>query len=190
MQWVCKIGWAYHLLLSPFCKLFYPSTVCMYNILPLWTQKLYSLLKSFIGTLGRLVGQHWWWCMLITRGLATALDTSVDWTVGLRLGDLAAIPSASFVLAGACSLVGGLAAICVLCIAASLIYILHLLLTTFGVSITYEWEVSALERTSFLVDIFLVYGSCSLTGCLVRSLGSSLACISCHCPPVWSVVRP
>ena len=45
----------------------------------------------------------------------------------------------------------------------------------------YEWEVSALEGTSLLVEHSLVCGSCRLTGCLGRTLRSFLASISCSC---------
>ena len=66
----------------------------------------------------------------------------------------------------------------------SLICILFCLRTPFGVFIKYEWVTSALDRTSPDIDHFLVWGSCSLTGCVGRSCGSSLACASyllCFC---------
>ena len=58
--------------------------------------------------------------------------------------------------------------------AASLIWIQCLLKTPFGVWTTYELGVSAFWRTSPGMDHFLVEGSCSLTNCFGRSLGSSL----------------
>ena len=62
----------------------------------LWLQ--YITNESFIGTPCRLNDQHCWQCMLITRDLTAALDTSEGWTVGWRLRHLAAILSISVVL--------------------------------------------------------------------------------------------
>ena len=72
--------------------------------------------------------------------------------------------------AGAC-MVGT----CGLGIAASLMWIQSLLKTPLGVLTRNELGVSAFWITSFGMDHFLVWGSCSLTGCAGRSCGSSLA---------------
>ena len=64
---------------------------------------------------------------------------------------------------------------CVSCLGAFFIYILFLLVTAFGVSITHGIGDLSLERTCLL----LVCGSYSLTGCLDSSLGSSLPHTSC-----------
>ena len=63
-------------------------------------------------------------------------------------------------------------------IAASMIWIQFLLKTPLDVLTTYELGVSAFWRTSPGMDHFLVQGSCSLTNCFGRSLGSSLVSAS------------
>ena len=131
--------------------------------------------QCFFGTPCRLVGQHCWWCMLIFRGLGYCPRYISGLDCGLKSKRL----TTSVVLAGACTLVDGLKVPFVLCTGASLIYILFLLVTPFSVSNKYQCEVPALESTSLPVDHFLFCGSCSLTGCLGRSLGSFLPCISC-----------
>ena len=67
---------------------------------------------------------------------------------------------------------------CGLGIAASLIWIQFLLKTPLGVLSTQELGVSAFWRTSPGIDHLFVEGSCSLTDCFGRSLGSSLVCAS------------
>ena len=102
------------------------------------------------------------------------------------LGGMAATLAFSMVLAGWMILeinclvtIGAAAGAClvVTCgpgIAASLIWMQFLFKTPLVVLTTYELGVSALWRTSPGMDHFLVEGSCSLTNCFGRSLGSSL----------------
>ena len=109
-------------------------------------------------------------CML--GGLAATLGWAVDWGPG----SLAAILSTSVVCGGLLlSLVG---AVGLTGMGTSFICILFHLRTPFVVFTEYEWGVSSLDRTSPEIDHFLVWGSCSLTGCVGRSCGSSLACAS------------
>ena len=100
-------------------------------------------------------------------GMAATLGFSMvlaDWMI-LEISCLGAIGAA----AGAC-LVGT----CGPGMAASLIWIQFLLKTPLGVLTTYELGVSAFWRTFPGMDHFLVEGSCSLSNCFGRSLGSSL----------------
>ena len=100
-------------------------------------------------------------------GMAATLGISMvlaGWMI-LDISFLGAIGAA----AGAC-LVGT----CGPGIAASFIWIQFLLKTPLGALTTYELEVSAFLRTSPGMDHFLVEGSCSLSNCFGRSLGSSL----------------
>ena len=146
-----------------------------------------GLSLSTEGSWGTLIGTSWvdlgvlnsYWlvfssggvcCML--GGLAATLDWAVDW----GLGGLAAILSTSAVSAGLLlSMVGvvGLTGR-----GASMVCILFCLRKPFGLFTKYKWGISALDRTSPEIDHFLVWGSCSLTGCVGRSCGSSLVCAS------------
>ena len=91
---------------------------------------------------------------------------------------LTASLSTSVILGGICTLVGGMGITYVPCMAAALNYILFLLVTPFGASMIFEWDFSALERISLVVDHNLGSESCSLTGHQGRSLGSFLAFLS------------
>ena len=107
---------------------------------------------------------------------AASVDSAVDYT----LGDLAAMLSTSVVLDGicigfgdTCTDAGGM--VVTFGMAASFTSILLLLMTTFGVWTTYEWGISALDRTYPGMHHFLVWKSCNLpTDCVGRSWGSSL----------------
>ena len=101
------------------------------------------------------------------EGMAAALGFSMvlaDWMI-LEISCLGAIGAA----AGAC-LVGK----CGPGMAASLIWIQFILKTPLAVLATQELGVSAFWSTSPGMYYFLVEGSCSLTNCFDRSLGSSL----------------
>ena len=105
-------------------------------------------------------------CML--GGLLATLGLAVDW----GLGGLAAILSTSVICGGLLLCMVG--AVRLTGRGTSLICILFCLLYFHQI-----WMgVSATDRTSPEIDHFLVWGSCNLTGCMSRSCGGSLACVS------------
>ena len=101
-----------------------------------------------------------------------SLAATLDWAVDCGLGGLATILSTSVVCG--CLLLSVVAEVQLTGRGTSLICTLFHLRTPFGVFTKYERGVSALNRTSPETDLFLVWGSCSLTGCVGRRCGSYL----------------